>query len=104
MIINMGIEFVTWDHRDYFRIMIEDDGPGISDDLKETLFSRFKRGRPRRAEKAWASTLPGHWYKVSRVSYGSKTGFMEIIARARGLWSYFPLPESDARENYRVQA
>ena len=47
LIINLGIENVTWDEKDYFRIMIEDNGPGISDKLKEKLFSRFTRGETR---------------------------------------------------------
>ncbi|WP_052309988.1 PAS domain-containing sensor histidine kinase [Methanocella arvoryzae] len=45
--IDMGIENVIWDEKNYFRIMIADNGPGIPDDLKEKLFSRFTKGETR---------------------------------------------------------
>jgi PAS domain S-box-containing protein len=51
LVIDLGIENVTWDEKGYFRIMIEDNGPGISDELKEKLFSRFKRGETRASGK-----------------------------------------------------
>ena len=44
LIISVGIENVTWGEKSYFRILIEDDGPGISDVMKEKLFSRFTSG------------------------------------------------------------
>lgn len=51
LVIILGIENVRWDDKDYFRIMIEDNGPGISDEMKEKLFSRFTRGETRTSGK-----------------------------------------------------
>ncbi len=93
LIINMGIENVTWDDRDYFRIMIEDNGPGISDELKETLFSRFKRGETRASGKGLglyiARTLvqsfQGKLWVEDRVhgDYTSGTRFVVLLPVAR---------------------
>ena len=47
LIIGVGIENVTWDEKSYFRVTIEDNGPGIIDGLKEKLFSRFTTGETR---------------------------------------------------------
>jgi PAS domain S-box-containing protein len=51
LVISLGIENVKWDDRDYFRITVEDNGPGISDETKEKLFSRFTRGETRTSGK-----------------------------------------------------
>jgi PAS domain S-box-containing protein len=51
LVINLGIENVKWYNRDYFRIFIEDNGPGIRDDMKEKLFSRFTKGETRTSGK-----------------------------------------------------
>jgi signal transduction histidine kinase len=29
---------------DYYRVVVEDNGPGISDNIKSRLFTRFSRG------------------------------------------------------------
>ena len=51
LVIGLEIENVKWDDKSYFRITIEDDGPGISDEMKEKLFSRFTRGETRTSGK-----------------------------------------------------
>jgi PAS domain S-box-containing protein len=51
LVINMGIEKVVWDDKHYFRIMIDDNGPGINDESKAKLFSRFTRGESRASGK-----------------------------------------------------
>jgi PAS domain S-box-containing protein len=51
LIINLEIENVVWDDKGYFRITIEDNGPGISDEMKAKLFSRFTRGETRSSGK-----------------------------------------------------
>jgi PAS domain S-box-containing protein len=42
--INMGVSRVSENGREYFRAFVEDDGPGIQDNMKNKLFSRFQRG------------------------------------------------------------
>lgn len=49
--ISVEIENIVWAEKSYFRITIEDDGPGICDELKEKLFSRFTRGETRTSGK-----------------------------------------------------
>lgn len=49
--IDLEIENVRWEDKDYFRITIEDNGPGIRDEMKEKLFSRFTRGETRTSGK-----------------------------------------------------
>ena len=93
LIINLGIENVTWDNKDYFRIMIEDNGPGISDELKGTLFSRFKRGETRASGKGLglyiARTLvqsfQGKLWAEDRVhgDYTSGTRFVVLLPVAK---------------------
>jgi signal transduction histidine kinase len=42
--INMGLIKVKIDGRDYCKVSIEDDGPGVPDAMKEAIFRRFQRG------------------------------------------------------------
>jgi PAS domain S-box-containing protein len=42
--INMTVEPVQFKGRRYYRCVVEDNGPGIPDELKAKLFQRFKRG------------------------------------------------------------
>jgi PAS domain S-box-containing protein len=49
--IDMALSKTSEGGRDYFRVAIEDNGPGISDELKARLFSRLQRGRTRTAGK-----------------------------------------------------
>ncbi len=51
LVINLEIENVRWEDRDFFRITIEDNGPGIRDEMKEKLFSRFTKGETRTSGK-----------------------------------------------------
>ena len=45
VIINLSIASVNKNGRKCYRIMVEDNGPGIPDDLKGKLFSKFQRGK-----------------------------------------------------------
>ncbi len=49
--INVNIDKVTKEGRDFYKVSIEDNGPGISPELKERLFTRFQRGPTRAAGK-----------------------------------------------------
>jgi signal transduction histidine kinase len=42
--IDIGLERVTEKGIDYYKVIIEDNGPGITDNLKHRLFMRFQRG------------------------------------------------------------
>ncbi len=43
--INIGLEQVTEKETKYYKVIVEDDGPGIPDNLKNRLFIRFQRGQ-----------------------------------------------------------
>jgi signal transduction histidine kinase len=64
----MGIEKVVWDDKHYFRIMIDDNGPGIDDESKAKLFSRFTRGESRASGKG----LGLHIARTLVEDYGGK--------------------------------
>jgi PAS domain S-box-containing protein len=42
--INLELKRCREDGREYCQVIVEDDGPGIPDELKEKIFTRFKRG------------------------------------------------------------
>ena len=42
--VNIRVSSMMENKKHYFEIIVEDNGPGISDDLKEAVFSRMKRG------------------------------------------------------------
>jgi signal transduction histidine kinase len=43
--IEIGLEPVTKGGQKYYRVTVEDNGPGISDELKSRLFMRFQKGQ-----------------------------------------------------------
>jgi len=43
--INIKLDTSMEQGRGFYRVAIEDNGPGISDDLKNTIFKRYKRGK-----------------------------------------------------------
>jgi signal transduction histidine kinase len=43
--IDVGVEKVIYQGQDFYAISIEDNGPGIPDELKSRLFTRFQRGK-----------------------------------------------------------
>ena len=47
VVINLSLSHVTEAGRDYFRVHIEDNGPGIPDEQKEKIFERMMRGETR---------------------------------------------------------
>jgi PAS domain S-box-containing protein len=51
LVINIGLERVTEERKEYFKVLVEDNGPGIQDELKEKLFARFEQGQTRKGVK-----------------------------------------------------
>ncbi len=49
--ITLGLERLKEGEKDYCKVTIEDDGPGIPDELKEKLFVRFQRGTTKASGK-----------------------------------------------------
>jgi len=49
--INIRLEQMTEEGKENYKILVEDDGPGIPDDLKGKLFVRFERGRTKAGGK-----------------------------------------------------
>jgi len=47
LVINLSANETMYEERRYIKAIVEDDGPGIRDELKATLFSRFTRGETR---------------------------------------------------------
>lgn len=45
LVIDMGVEKVLSDDKRYYRVNITDNGPGIPDELKAKIFTRFERGK-----------------------------------------------------------
>jgi PAS domain S-box-containing protein len=45
LIINISIEPTEENGRQYYKIMVEDNGPGVPDELKGRIFSKFQRGK-----------------------------------------------------------
>ncbi len=45
VVIEIKMEKVTRDRQDYWKFVVEDNGPGIPDTIKKTIFSRLMRGK-----------------------------------------------------------
>jgi PAS domain S-box-containing protein len=66
--IDIGLSRIVENEREYCKLDIEDNGPGIPDELKSRLFSRFQRGRT----KASGSGLGLYLVKMLIESYNGK--------------------------------
>ena len=49
--ISIRIEQVTEEEKTYYKVLVEDNGPGIPDDLKKNLFTRFERSKTKASGK-----------------------------------------------------
>ena len=49
--IDIGLEPVTENGKEYYKVTVEDNGPGIPDELKTRLFMRFQRGQAKATGK-----------------------------------------------------
>jgi PAS domain S-box-containing protein len=66
--IAVDLDIVWNDGRQYCRVMVEDDGPGIIDDFKERVFNRLPKG----TDKAKGMGLGLYLVKSLVESYGGK--------------------------------
>ena len=64
-------------NKDYSMVLVEDNGPGISDDMKEKLFNRLQRGQT----KARGTGLGLYIVKTLVESFG---GFVKVMDRIPG--------------------
>ena len=87
--INVKLDRVRADGSDYCRVAIEDNGPGIRDEIKCGLFTRFKRGETKARGrglglylvKAIVDSFHGHVYVEDRVpgDYSGGSRFMILL-------------------------
>ncbi len=49
--IDVSVEPAREDGRKYYRVVVEDNGPGVPDELKPRLFTRFRRGKTKASGK-----------------------------------------------------
>jgi signal transduction histidine kinase len=66
--INILVEPVIEGQKAYLKVMVEDNGPGIPDDLKGRLFNRFQRGKTKASGKGLGLFL----VKTLVDSYGGR--------------------------------
>jgi signal transduction histidine kinase len=72
----VDLDLVRSDGRQYCRVMVEDDGPGISDDFKGRIFHRMLRG----TTKAKGMGLGLYLVKSLVESYGGRVWVEDRIA------------------------
>jgi PAS domain S-box-containing protein len=51
LIIDIGLEQMREKGKDYYKVIVEDNGPGVPDELKSKLFMRFQRGKTKASGK-----------------------------------------------------
>ncbi|HUL61918.1 MAG TPA: sensor histidine kinase, partial [Methanocella sp.] len=69
----------------YYQVAVEDDGPGIPDDAKVRIFSRFSRGRT----NAKGSGLGLYLVKSLTESYGGKVWVEDRVSAKHTLGCRF---------------
>jgi PAS domain S-box-containing protein len=80
LIINITLEKVRVEGKSYCRVTIEDNGPGITDELKVRLFTRFQKGTTRTSGKGLGLYL----VKVLVEDYGGKVWLEDCVAGEHG--------------------
>ncbi len=71
------LDNIKMNGKDYYRVSVEDNGPGISDDMKGKVFNRLQRGKT----EARGVGLGLYLVKTLVESYG---GFVKVDDRVRG--------------------
>ncbi len=75
--ITIKVDNIKENGKNYYRVSIEDNGPGISDDIKVKVFNRLQRGKT----EARGVGLGLYLVKTLVESYG---GFVKVDDRVRG--------------------
>jgi len=91
--INIRQELFESNGKKYYRVLVEDDGPGISDELKPIIFDRLQRGR----NKVGGSGIGLYLVKTLVDSYGGTITVEDRIGGQRQNGSRFvvTLPAAD---------
>jgi signal transduction histidine kinase len=74
--VGIASEVITIKDKTYCKVSVEDDGPGIPDDLKPKLFSRFRRG----PTKASGKGLGLYLVKNLVEGYGGEVSVEDRVA------------------------
>lgn len=85
--INIVAETLKEGQKEYLRVIVEDNGPGIPDDLKERLFNRYQRGQTKATGKGLGLFL----VKTLVDSYGGRIWVEDRVAGDFGQGSRFML-------------
>lgn len=89
--VGIFIEEIQYPDKPYWKVSIEDNGPGVKDDFKPLVFNRFESGGKRKSSglglaivKALANRYRGHIAVEDRVKNDSSRGsrFMVILPKA----------------------
>lgn len=93
--IDLGSEFLGEGPDRLFRIWVLDRGPGVPDNLQESLFSRFSRGEPTDTPRPSGAGLGLSIVQVIATAHGGRAYLDSTV----GLGSIFglelPAPESE---------
>lgn len=84
LVINIDVSSRMERGRDYYLVSIEDNGPGISDDLKEAIFTRSTRGKTKASGRGLGLFLVTKLMRTSMAGFGWRTGYLESAPRERG--------------------
>ena len=101
LIVSITLKQEVVDGKPYCYVSVEDNGPGISDELKVRLFSRFQKGKTRTSGKGLGLYL----VKVLVEDYGGKVWLEDCVAgeHAKGCKFVILLPAASSDQPSSVR-